>query len=51
MDIMTGRKLPSILVANMELAYWSVRASSKRRGDVLKGMDWELFQPAARITS
>ena len=34
---MAGEKLTSIKIPNMELAYWSVRASSRRGGDWVKG--------------
>ena len=37
-DIMTGEKLSSILLANMELVYWSVRSSVGGDGDVVLGM-------------
>ena len=39
MDILTAENLSSIKVANMDLIYWSIRSSSKRGGDGLKGMD------------
>ena len=38
-DIMTGKQLSSILLANMELDYWSVRSSSRRGGYRVKGVD------------
>ena len=38
-DIMTAEKLSSILVANMDIIYWSVRLSSRRGGDCVKGID------------
>ena len=28
-------------IAKMDLTYWSVRSSSKRVGDGVKGVDWE----------
>ena len=31
-DILTGEKLLLILVANMELLYWSFRPSSRKEG-------------------
>ena len=31
-DIMTGKKLSSIYVANMDITYWSVHSSSRRGG-------------------
>ena len=34
---MTGEKLSSIEIPNMELAYWAIRASSRRGGDWVKG--------------
>ena len=37
-DIMTGEKLLSIYVAKMELIYWLFHLSSRRRGDVVKGI-------------
>ena len=36
---MTGEKLSSIWVANMEIIYWSDRSSSMRGGDVGKWVD------------
>ena len=36
---MTGGKLSSIEVANMELVYWSVRSSRLMGGDWVKGGD------------
>ena len=38
-DIMTGKKLSSIELANLEQIFWSVRSSSLRGGDVVKGVD------------
>ena len=38
-DIITGEKLWTILVANIDIIYWSVRSSSKRGGDGVKGVD------------
>ena len=32
-DILTGKNLSSIYVANMELIYWSIRLSSRREGN------------------
>ena len=37
-DIMTEKKLSSIPVAIMDIIYWSVRSSSRRGGDRVKGM-------------
>ena len=39
MDILTEQNLSSILIANIDLIYWSVRSSSGSRGDWLKGID------------
>ncbi len=36
-DIMTGEKLSSFYVANKKLVYCSVRSSSRRGGDGVKG--------------
>ena len=36
MDIMTGKKLLSIKLANIELEYWSVRSSNRREEDGVK---------------
>ena len=48
MDIMTGEKLSSIWLANMELIYWSVHSSRRIGGN---GVKWEsLFQPATCFT-
>ena len=40
MDNLSGEKLSSILLANMELVYWSVHSSSKRGGDGVKRFEW-----------
>ena len=40
MDIMIREKLSSIQVAKMVITYWSVRSSSRRGKDGVKG-DWE----------
>ena len=37
-DIMTGEKLSSAEVANMDISYWSVCSSSRRRVDGVKGV-------------
>ena len=37
MDILTRVNLSSIYVANMDLINWSVRSSSRRGGDGVKG--------------
>ena len=37
-DIMTGEKLSSILVANMDIIHWSVRSSSRREGNGVIGL-------------
>ena len=39
MDIMTGEKMSSIYVANMEIIYWSVRSSSWRGGYGVIGVE------------
>ncbi len=39
MDILTGEKLLSILVANIDVIYWSVRSSIRRGGVEVKGAD------------
>ena len=39
MDILTGEKLSSIKVANMNLNYRLVRSFSKRRGDGVKWVE------------
>ena len=31
-DIMTGEKLSSIYIADMDITYWSVRSTSRRGG-------------------
>ena len=36
-DILTGEKLSLIGLANIELVYWSIRSSSWRGGDWVKG--------------
>ena len=41
-DILTGEKLSSILVANMYLIYWSVRSFIRRGGICLKGSDEDI---------
>ena len=38
MDILTAENLSSIEVANRDLIYWSVRSSSRRGGDGIKGV-------------
>ena len=38
-DMLTGENLSSIYRPYFDLIYWSVRSSSKRRGNVVKG-DW-----------
>ncbi len=38
-EILTGEKSSSIQLDNMEHIYWSVRPSSKRGGDGIKGVD------------
>ena len=42
-DIMTGGKLLIIQVANMDITYWSVRLSSRRVGEGLKGVDGDVI--------
>ena len=37
-DIITGEKSSSDWVPNIDITYWSVRASRRRRGDGVKGM-------------
>ena len=39
-DIMTAEKFSSIYLAYMELIYWSVSSSSRRRGDGVKGVNF-----------
>ena len=39
LDIMTGEKLLSNKVANIDIIYWSVRSFSRRGGDWLKMVD------------
>ena len=39
MDILTGKKLSSIKVANMDLIYWTVHLTSRRGEDWVKWMD------------
>ena len=36
---MTGEKLSSIQVADMDIIYWSVRSSSMRGGDGVNGVN------------
>ena len=36
---MTGKKLSSIYVANMDITYWSVLPSNRSGGDGVKGME------------
>ena len=52
MDIMTEDKLSSIKVAIMDITYWSVRSSSRRGGDGVKGVDGggTLFYSAKSFT-
>ena len=38
-DILTGEKLLSIYVANMDITYWSVCSFSKRGGNEVNGVD------------
>ena len=38
-DILTGEKLSSIWLANMDLFYWSVCLSRRRGGDFVKVVD------------
>ena len=38
-DVLIVKKLQSILPANMDLIYWSVRSSSRRGFDAVKGVD------------
>ena len=38
MDVMTGGKLSSIIVANMDIIYWSARSSSRKGGYGVKGV-------------
>ena len=39
---MTGEKLSSIWVANMDITYWSVRSSSRSGGDGHLSTDFKL---------
>ena len=43
MDIMTADKLYSNSVANTDITYWSVRSSSRKGEDGVKGVDVGLF--------
>ena len=40
LDILTGGNLSSIKVDDMDIIYWSVRLSSRREGDRVKGVEW-----------
>ena len=41
---MTEGKLSSILVANMDITYWSVRSSSMKGGEGVKEVDeWDRY--------
>ena len=40
MDILTGGNLSLIKVDDMDIIYWSVRLSSRREGDRVKGVEW-----------
>ena len=39
LDVLTGKKLTSFQVADMEIIYWSVRSSSRWGGDRIKVRD------------
>ena len=39
-DILTEKKLSSILVANMDLIHWSVRSTSSKGGDIVILARW-----------
>ena len=40
---MAGEKLSSIEIPNKELAYWAIRASSRRGGDWVKWVEGEII--------
>ena len=49
-DIITGEKLLSIQIANIELIYWSVHLSSRRQLGKGGGQGKSLYSPAACFT-
>ena len=46
---MTWKKLSSIYVAKMELIYWSVRSSSRREWEGIKGVEGGAFNLARSV--
>ena len=43
MDNKTGEKLSSIKVTNIDIIYWSIPSSNRRKVDKVKGVDGGIF--------